>query len=75
MKLQNVTVNGNALTITRDEIERLIQAGIDTQLEYKESNDFTMWLMTAGYIEALKDMLAALRDRKEPESLIGRTNL
>lgn len=58
MKLQNVTVNGNALTITRDEIERLIQAGIDTQLEYKESNDFTMWLMTAGHIEAMKTLLA-----------------
>lgn len=58
MKLQNVTVNGNALTITRDEIERLIQAGIDTQLEYKESNDFTMWLMTAGHIEAMKALLA-----------------
>lgn len=58
MKLQNVTVNGNALTITRDEIERLIQAGIDTQLEYKESDDFSMWLMTAGYIEAMKALLA-----------------
>ena len=50
MKLQNVTVNGNALTVTRDEIERLIQAGIDTQLEYKESNDLTMWLLTAGRV-------------------------
>lgn len=58
MKLQNVTVNGNALTITRDEIERLIQAGIDTQLEYKESNDFTKWLITAGYIEAMKTLVA-----------------
>lgn len=42
MKLKDVTVNGNTLTITKGEIERLIQAGIDTQLEYKESNDFTM---------------------------------
>lgn len=58
MKLQNVTVNGNALTITRDEIERLIQSGIDTQLEYKESNDFTKWLITAGHIEAMKALLA-----------------
>lgn len=58
MKLQNVTVNGNALTITRDEIERLIQAGIDAQLEYKESNDFTKWLITAGYIEAMKTLVA-----------------
>lgn len=46
------------MTITRDEIERLIQAGIDTQLEYKESNDFAMWLMTAGHIEAMKALLA-----------------
>lgn len=58
MKLQNVTVNGNKLTITKDEIERLIQAGIDTQLEYKENDDFTMWLMTAGHIEAMKTLLA-----------------
>lgn len=58
MKLQDVTVSGDKLTITKEAIELRIQAGIATQLEYKRDNDLTKWLLAVGYIEAMKDMLA-----------------
>lgn len=58
MKLKDVSVSGDKLTITKDAIELRIEAGIATQIEYKQNSDLSGWLMTAGYIEALKDMLA-----------------
>lgn len=58
MKLKEVTVSGNKLTITKEAIELRIEAGIATQIEYKQNNNLSGWLMTAGYIEALKDLLA-----------------
>lgn len=58
MKLKEVTVSGNKLTITKEAIELRIEAGIATQIEYKQNNNLSGWLMTAGYIEALKDLMA-----------------
>lgn len=58
MKLKDVSVSGDKLTITKDAIELRIEAGIATQIEYKQNSNLSGWLITAGYIEALKDMLA-----------------
>ena len=53
MKLKDVSVSGDKLTITKGAIELRIEAGIATQIEYKRSNNLSGWLMAAGYIEAL----------------------
>lgn len=58
MILQNVTVSGGKLTISRKELESELEVCIAKQLQCKAEDDFTMWLMAAGHIEAIKDLLA-----------------
>ena len=53
----NVEVKGNSLTISRDDLALRLEACIDMQKESKAKNDFTQWLLAAGYIEAIKDLL------------------
>lgn len=58
MTLQKAIVDGNRLSLTRQELEISLEACITTQLEYKAQKDMDMWLFSAGYIEALKDLLS-----------------
>lgn len=53
----NVEVKGNRLTISRDDLALRLETCIDMQKESKMKNDFTQWLLAAGYIEAIKDLL------------------
>ena len=53
----NVEVNGNRLTISRDDLALRLETCIDMQKESKAKNDLTQWLLAAGYIEAIKDLL------------------
>lgn len=55
---KNVEVNGNRLTITRDGLMLSLETCIGLQKECKEKNDLTTWMITAGYIEAVKDLLS-----------------
>lgn len=55
---QNVEIMGGRLAITRDALMLRLETCIDMQKEAKASNDFTQWLLAAGYIEAVKDLLA-----------------
>lgn len=59
MTLQKAIVDGNRLSLSRQELEVALEACIATQLEYKAKNDMNMWLFSAGYIEALKDLLSS----------------
>lgn len=58
MILNYIEVNGNMLTVTREELMMQLDACIDVQKESKQNNDFSTWLVAAGHIEAIKDMLA-----------------
>ena len=58
MKLKEVTVSGGKLTISRKELESELEVCIAKQLQCKAEDDLTMWLMAAGHIEAIKDLLA-----------------
>ena len=53
----NAEVKGNRLTISRDDLALRLETCLDMQKESKAKNDFTQWLLAAGYIEALKDLL------------------
>ena len=55
---QNVEIMGNRLAITRDALMLRVETCIEMQNEAKVSNDFTQWLLAAGYIEAIKDLLS-----------------
>ena len=55
---KNVEITGNRLTISRDELTLRLETCINMQIESKVNNDFTQWLITAGYIEAMKDLLS-----------------
>ena len=57
MKLKNVEVKGNRLYLTREDLQLQLEACISVQLEYKAANDLNMWLIAAGYSEAIKDLL------------------
>lgn len=61
-KFQNVEIKGNRLSITRDALMLRLETCIDMQKESKAKKDFTTWLIAAGYIEAVKDMLACFED-------------
>ena len=54
---QNVEIMGNRLAITRDALMLRLETCINMQKESKENNDLTQWLLAAGYIEAIKDLL------------------
>lgn len=54
---QNVEIMGSRLAITRDALMLRLETCINMQKESKENNDFTQWLLVAGYIEAIKDLL------------------
>jgi len=62
MVLENTEVKGNRLTITRDELQLQLQTCIGLQAEYKANNDFNMWLLAAGHIEAIKDLLSCFEN-------------
>ena len=55
---ENVEIMGGRLAVTRDALMLRLETCIDLQKEAKKSNDFTQWLLAAGYIEAVKDLLA-----------------
>ena len=55
---ENVEISGGRLTITRDALMLKLETCIGMQEDCKASNDFTNWLLAAGYIEALKDLLS-----------------
>lgn len=57
MKLENVEVKGNRLYLTREELQLQLEACISLQQEYKAANDFNMWLVAAGHIEAIEEIL------------------
>lgn len=59
MTLQKAIVDGNRLSLGRLGLELALEACIATQLEYRAKNDMNMWLFSAGYIEALKDLLSS----------------
>lgn len=54
----NVEVKGNRLTISRDELSVRLATCIDMQKDCMANNDFNQWLLAAGYIEAMKDLLS-----------------
>lgn len=58
VKFQNVEIHGDRLTITRDSLMLMLQSCVDMQVGYKANNEYEMWLLTAGYIEAVKHLLA-----------------
>lgn len=57
-KFQNVEIKGNRLYITRDALMLRQETCISIQKDCKTQNDFTTWLITTGYIEAIKDLMA-----------------
>ena len=59
---KNVEITGNRLTISRDELMLRLETCINMQTDSKANNDFTQWLITAGYIEAMKDLLSCFED-------------
>lgn len=59
---KNVEIKGNKLTISREDLALLLDTAIDVQLNCKTLNDITQWLIAAGYIEAIKDLLACFED-------------
>lgn len=58
MILNNTEVRGDKLIIDINELKLQLKACIDTQIDAKEKNDFTTWLIAAGHIEAIKDLLS-----------------
>ena len=56
MKQENVEVKGNRLYLTREELQLQLETCITLQQEYKAANDFNMWLVAAGHIEAIKEI-------------------
>ena len=62
----NVEVMGNKLSITRDALMLRLETCISLQKECKEKNDFTTWMITAGYIEAIKDLLSHFEAQNIP---------
>lgn len=54
----NVEVKGQRLTISRDDLALRLETCVDMQKESKAKNDLTQWLLAAGYIEAIKDLLS-----------------
>jgi hypothetical protein len=58
MKMINVEVKGNRLYLTREELQLRLEARISLQQEYKAANNFNMWLISAGYIEAMSHLLS-----------------
>lgn len=65
MNVQNVKVDGNKLTITREDLDFQLHACITLQKDCKVNNDFTTWLITAGHIEAIKDLLSCFEGNAE----------
>lgn len=61
---QNVEIMGNRLAITRDALMLRLETCISMQKESKAKNDLTQWLLAAGYIEAIKDLLAHFKGAK-----------
>lgn len=60
----NVEIMGNRLAITRDALMLRLETCISMQQESKAKNDFTQWLLAAGYIEAIKDLLSHFEGEK-----------
>lgn len=58
MILNNVEVKGNRITLTREELMLQLETCIDLQKDAKVKNDFSTWLIAAGHIEAIKDILS-----------------
>lgn len=58
MILNNVEVKGNRVTLTREELMLQLEVCIDVQKDAKTKYDFATWLIAAGHIEAIKDILS-----------------
>lgn len=54
---RNVEIKGDRLMVSRDELAKVLDACIGIQTDSKANNDYTQWLIAAGYIEAVKDLL------------------
>lgn len=54
---RNVEIKGDRLMVSRDELAKVLDACIGIQTDSKANNDCTQWLIAAGYIEAVKDLL------------------
>ena len=61
--LKNVEIRGNRLLISRDELALQLESCLSVQVESKSKNDFSTWLLAAGYSEAIKDLLSCFEDR------------
>lgn len=64
MILQNTEVRGNRLLIDRDELMLQLNVCLDVQNKAMNENDFNTWLLAAGHIEAIKDLLACFEPVK-----------
>lgn len=58
MILENYEVKGNRVTLDRDELMLQLEVCLDVQNKAMNENDFNTWLLAAGHIEAVKDILA-----------------
>lgn len=63
MILNNVEVKGNRITLTRDELMLQLEACIGIQTDAKAKNDLSTWLLAAGHIEAIKDILSHFENK------------
>ena len=61
---KNIEIKGDRLLISRDDLALTLEAVIGLQLESKAQNDMTQWLIAAGYIEAVKDLLACFENNE-----------
>ena len=55
--LKNVEIEGDKLKISISELNAALEACISIMKESKANNDYTQWLIAAGYGEAMKDIL------------------
>lgn len=58
MILENYEVKGNRVTLDRDELMLQLEVCLDVQNKAMNEYDFNTWLLAAGHIEAIKDILA-----------------
>ena len=58
MVLNIYEVKGNRVTLDRDDLMLQLSICLDLQNKAMNENDFNTWLIAAGHIEAIKDILA-----------------
>ena len=58
MVLNNYEVKGNRVTLDRDELMLQLEYCLDVQNKAMNNDDHITWVIAAGHIEAIKDILA-----------------